>query len=149
MDETGVIAGLFDPSGAGLTDSSTTLADSPVPTVQPDFNQGGSSNPLSILAGGVPLVTSIAQGIAAINTASATADVNKAVAAQNAQLSLSQIQTQGAIAKLQNATQLAVAQKAYNQAAGIGTPMIGSGLVIVLGVAGLVLAAMQLYSRKP
>jgi hypothetical protein len=118
-----------------------------VPTSQTDFNVAGLiGDAKSVLTSGAAAVTSVATGIGAVEQARATASFNSAAAAQAQSLGLQQLQTQGTVAKLQNATQVAQAQSMYNRAAGIiASP---SGLAVILAIASVVIGAMALRRKK-
>ena len=124
----------------------------PAPDTTPDFNSSVTNDPTAILSdqGGIgqfaAAAGSLLDAIGRFKGQGAANDNNAAIAAQNAKLSLQQLQGQYKIAQIQSDAQVALAQR---QAMQTGGGMFGSGssLVMVLAVAGLVVAALQ-FAKK-
>lgn len=147
-DDTGFIDAFTSPNAlAQAINEPTPVSASAVPSSQTDFNVAGqSADAKSVLTSGAAAVTSIVGAIGAISQAQANATFNAAAKAQAQSLGLQQLQTQGKVAALQNQTQLATAQAAYNRAAGIvtGSP----GIMVILAVATLVIGGFALMKGR-
>lgn len=119
----------------------------PAPDSTPDFNSSVTPDPTAILSdqgatgGFAATAVSLINAFAGLNASSIAGQNNAAIAAQNARLALQQAQAGYKIAEIQTAAQVALAQKQAGQTAGTG--FTSSGLVTILGIAGLVLAALQ------
>jgi hypothetical protein len=114
------------------------------PTSQTDFNSGGSWDPLKVLTAGAAVVRSVAGSIAQIASIPGQVKVQSAVAEQGNALAMQSLATQGALAKIQDATKIAEATAAYKRAAGI----TDSSWILILTAAAVGLAAVALFMRK-
>lgn len=144
MDESGFITafgGTESLDFLGTTPDTTTS--SPTPSSHSDFNTQAAPGDVKGVLGGVASVISAAgNAVIGYQTASNQATVNSAIQQAAAAQSLQTIATQGKLAQIENATRLAQAQANYNKAAGVAGS--SGGLVTIVAIAGLILAAMQL-----
>jgi hypothetical protein len=134
----------IDPALYGATYGDSTLpAPAPsvdgatiVPSTQSDFNVAGAPSAGS---------NNVLAGIAAAVTGIASAGMQIAQLPSNLKTQQTIADTQNRVAVLGAQTQLAQATAAYNRAAGLAS---SPSFVVILAIAGLALAAMQLVKRK-
>ena len=143
---------MFDPLSTSDSTNYGDIFSAPPPASTPDFNSSATNNPTAILSDQGSIGTFAAGAVALLgalagyNAGAITATNNSAIATQNARLANQQFQVQGQLTSLAAQAQLAQAQKQANQSS--GTMPGGGSLVMVLTVAGLVLAALQFEKSK-